>query len=259
MTQMINDLNKVLVEKNFGNNENELILHSFKILLNHFDRQTDKLLEYIENINSLGSFKIITDVNTDEFLKSQIIKLDSMIIESRDQISKYSRGIRFRKEDNKYILDKNGEYILETAGYCDRYAKEKSVAIFNLPSSNTLNFIHEYEHTTQKGFTVPAMYFASAELEFILREGDAMDLPLRALKEDEKLQKDIVMNAIPYFREFHLFSNLKILLGQEFIENWKSNPKIDFMKQVRNIFKEKFSEEVLQEIMAIIFGVSIDI
>jgi len=252
MNQMIVDLNKVLAEKNFGDNEKSLILHVFEILQNHFRNQTHKLLEYIGNIKNLSSFKIVTDVNEDEYLTSKIRILDLMDIKIRERIPGYLSGcIIFRKDGDKYVLDQNGEYGLTLLGYCNNI--EKSIAIFGLSDSNVETFLHEYEHTTQKGFKISAMYFASAELEFILREGDAMDLSLNALKEDKNLQKDILMNDISYFKEFHLFSNLKMLLGQEFIENWKSNTDIDFMEQIRKIFKDKFDENTLQELMAIMF------
>lgn len=252
MNQMTGDLNKVLTENSFGDNEKKLILHCFDILLSHFGNQTHKLLEYIENIKKLTSFKIVIDVNEDEYLKSRVRVLNSMEIEIKEQTPEYFSGCIFlKKEEEKYVLDQNGEYLLNTLGYCD--SEEKSIAIFDLPESNVKTFIHEYEHTTQKGFKISSMYFASAELEFILREGDAMDLPLNALKKDEKLRKAILKNEISYFKEFHLFNNLKMLLGQQFIENWKSNSDIDFMEQIRNIFKEKFNENILQEIMSIIF------
>lgn len=247
---MLEQLKNVLKEKDWDQFVSSLVINSFEILSHLFMDQPQKLEEYIKNIQKLKDIRIITDINEDEYLKSRIKQLSSL--ELKTHFPK-DDTLRFKKENDRFIPDKQGEYRLNCYGYYNYFYE--TITVLNRPGLE-FTFIHEYEHTTQDGFKVPSVYFGSDDIEFILSEGDSMEVPLHALKDDENLLDDLLLGEISYPIELQIFLQLKQLLGETFIESWKSDvTNKDYIEEMRNKLKEDGLEDTLKEIIALLFFV----
>lgn len=232
--------------------EKETLIKIINLLNNHFQDNPKKLKELMNSLVSLSDFKIVTDVNESLYFLPGVRQISEKFQETFDFFTlKYGDYKRFRLEDGKYILDPNGDYVLFRKGI---YSFDKNlIAVFEYPDLEK-TFIHELEHATQKGFRVASEYFGSADLEFILREGDATDLALNVFWDDEEINKRIRNNTTSYEREYPIFHSLKFLLGEEFIEKWKKDESdTDYLEQIREYFKEHYNEGVLKEILALIY------
>lgn len=70
MNQLLKELNTILEEKQFGEQETHLILECFSVLCQRYGKTSAQVTEYAQHIRALNRFKIINDVNDDpSFLK----------------------------------------------------------------------------------------------------------------------------------------------------------------------------------------------
>lgn len=218
-------------------------------LLNHqsLDEYIKSYFQALKNVNNVQSFQI------EEILVDRENYFYKLIDNPVYDFTKFTSPFRFKKVDGEYIIDENGDYFLNTAGCCDRNAKDIKL-VSRRKDETALDFHHELTHSRQElqKFIYHSIFPYASLITKTLIEGEAVYheyLLGRTIKFGYNWDEENI-NVLSYDNFLQLYIILMLILPDSFKNKWE-NGKFD----VALIPQENF--ELYVDVFALITYLSI--
>ncbi len=216
-----NQLENILERKNFSEGTKNILLNILYKIENSYDDYK----------------KVKVNVKLKKELLEEIIK----IIEENCkeiEIVKPKLNEKTKLDDKNYIIEKKKNKIIS-------YPNEKNIfyALYHLQNKK---FIIDDKHTILK-----------ESLELLLNLGYKIDKQ-EVIRDFDGWAWNIVSSEIENYIYNIIYQNIKILIGNEFLQNYiENNKQLDFINEFENKLNETYEENISDSISKFIYQISI--